>query len=57
MNSIIDNKEFWKNIIPFLSDKVTAPTKISLVEKSKLISNETKVAETFSNAFEMLLTN
>ena len=39
MNSITDSKEFWKNIIPFSSDKVTAPTKISLVEKGKRISN------------------
>ena len=55
MNSTTDNKEFWKNIIPLLIDKVTASTKISLVKKGKLIPNETKVAETFSNAFEMLL--
>ena len=37
---------------PFLSDKFTAQTKISLVEKGKLLSNETKVAEMFSNIFE-----
>ena len=37
---------------PFLSDKFTAQTKISLVEKGKLLSNETKVAETFCNIFE-----
>ena len=39
MNSITDSKEFWKNIIPFSSDKVMAPTKISLVEKGTRISN------------------
>ena len=33
MNSIIDDKEFWRTIKPFLSDKVTAQTKILLVGK------------------------
>ena len=33
-------------------DKVTAETKILLVEKGKFLSNETKAAETFSNIFE-----
>lgn len=51
MNSITGNKEFGTTIKPFLSDKVTAQTKISLVEKSKLLLNETKVAETFSDSF------
>ena len=35
-----------------MSDKVAAQTKISLVEKGKLLSNEKKVAETFSSFFE-----
>ena len=56
MNSITNNKEFWRTIKPFLSGKVTAQTKISLVEKDKLLSNETKVAETLSNFFENAIT-
>ena len=52
MNSITGNKEFGTTIKPFLSDKVTAQTKISLAEKSKLLLNKTKVTETFSNSFE-----
>ena len=35
-----------------MSDKVAAQTKISLVEKGKLLSNEKKVAETSSSFFE-----
>ena len=35
-----------------MSDKVAAQTKISLAEKGKLLSNEKKVAETFSSFFE-----
>ena len=52
MNSITNNREFSKTIKQFLSDKVTAQTKISLVENGKLLLNETKAAETFNNFFE-----
>ena len=49
MNSITDNEEFWRNIRPFWSDKVTGETKISLFEKRK---TSLKVGETFCNIFE-----
>ena len=51
MKSITDNKVFWKTIMSFLSEKVTAQSNISLVENGKLLSNETKIAETFSKFF------
>ena len=47
-----DNKELWKTIKPFLSDKVTTFPKISFVEKGETISDESKVANSFSNFFE-----
>ena len=50
-----DNKEFWKTVKPFLSDKVTTFPKISLVEKGEMISDECKVANSFSNFFENAL--
>ena len=31
--NISDNKTFWKNIKPFLSDKVTSTQKITLIDK------------------------
>ena len=37
---------------PFLSDKVTSFLKISLVERREIISDESKVANPFSNFFE-----
>ena len=46
INSIADSKELWITIKPFLSDKVPAKTKISLVKKGKKrkhLPNETKV--------------
>ena len=52
LKNVTDNKEFWKTVKPFLSDKVTTFPKISLVEKGKIISDESKVANSFSNFFE-----
>ena len=52
LKNVTDNKEFWKTVKPFLSDKVTTFPKISLVEKGEIISDESKVANTFSNFFE-----
>ena len=46
MNSITDSKDLWRTTKPFLSD---SQTKVSLAEKSKLLSNETKIIETSSN--------
>ena len=47
-----NNKEFWKTVKRFLSDKVTTFPKISLLEKEEIISAESKVANSFSNFFE-----
>ena len=47
-----DSKEFSKTVQPFLSDKVTTFAKISLVEKWEIISDESKVANSFNNFFE-----
>ena len=52
LNNVNDNKEIWKTVKPFLSDKVTAFLKISLAEKGEIISNESKVANSCSYFFE-----
>ena len=39
-----DQKEFWKTVKPFLSDTITTFSNISLVEKGKIVSDESKVA-------------
>ena len=52
LNNVTDNKKFWKTVKPFLSDKVTTFPKISLVENDEIISDESKVANSFSNFFE-----
>ena len=52
LKNVTANKEFWKTVKPFLSDKVTTFPKISLGEKREIISAEYKVANLFSNFFE-----
>ena len=44
LNNVTDNKQFWKTVKPFLSDKVTTFPKIFLVEKGEIISDESKAA-------------
>ena len=37
---------------PFLTDKVTSTSKITLIENDKLIANDQDIADKFSNFFE-----
>ena len=50
-DTIVNSKTFWKTVKPFLSDKSLANNKITLIENDEIISNETKLAETFNNYF------
>ena len=55
---LTDNKQFWKTIKPFFSDKHIISRKITLIENDEIISNDIQVAETmndfFSNSVEKL---
>ena len=44
IQDITDNKKFWKNIQPYFSDKEYNQTKITIVEKDSIITDEKKVA-------------
>ena len=44
IQDITDNKKFWKNIQPYFSDKEYIQTKITIVEKDSIITDEKKVA-------------
>ena len=52
IKNITDNKQFWKTIKPFLSEKIKTTSKIKLKDPDKIISNDDKVAEEFSTFFE-----
>ena len=52
LNNVTHNKKFWKTVKPFFSDKVTTFPQITLVENDEIISDESKVANSFNNFFE-----
>ena len=49
LNNVTDNKKFRKTVKPFLSDKATSFSQITLEENDEIISDESKVANSFSN--------
>ena len=50
---INDNKKFWNTICPFLSDKGSSRSPITLINKGKIVSDDCQVAtENYSGAIE-----
>ena len=47
-NVVTDNRIFWKNVKPFLSEKVTKHSKITLVEDNTIISRDGQISQKFS---------
>ena len=47
-----DNKRFWENVKPLLSDKNNMTQQITLVDNSKVIHDDAQVAETLNNFFD-----
>ena len=56
MNIITDNGQFLRTIKSSLSGKLSAQIQISLVEKGKVLSKETKIALIFSNVAKYSVT-
>ena len=50
VQSIIDNKKFWKAVKPNFSNKIKTK-KIILLEDGEIISDNTKIAEVFNDYF------
>ena len=48
MNSVTDNKKFWKTVKPLFTDKVQNSSSITLVENEKIITNDSEIAEIFN---------
>ena len=53
----MDNKQFWKTVKHFFSDKVGDKEKITLIEEEKVVSEDKEVAEIFKSQFETLVEN
>ena len=46
ISEVTDNKKFWKTVKPFISDKSSSKSRITLIEDGKIMSNKSEVAET-----------
>ena len=51
VNSVTDNKAFWKTVKPLFSDKSANKSKITLVEKENIIIDNNKIAELMNEYF------
>ena len=51
LSNIIETKIFWKTIKPFLSDQGTGLSKITLINKEKVISVDQQHFVTFSKTY------
>ena len=45
VNSLLDNRKFWKNVKPLFSNTVKTKTTIKLIENDEMIDNEIKIAK------------
>ena len=54
---ITENKLFWKTVKPSFTDKTLKGERIILVENSKVVSDESKLAEIFSKYFGNIVQN
>ena len=51
IKQVSDNKLFWKNIKPCVSDKGSSSSKITLVEGNEIVSNEEGIANIMNDYF------
>ena len=57
MKNITDNKKFWQTMKPFFGNSSSVKNKITLVEGDEVISDEKKVADTFSDFFDQAVSS
>ena len=54
LKNVADNKEFWKTVKPFLSDKAATFPKIYLLEKGKQFQMNLKLPTHLGTSLKML---
>ena len=52
MKNVLDGKEFWKTVRPFLSDKNTVFSQIRIEKTYRITSDDFDLSEKFSTFFE-----
>ena len=55
MKKVLDNREFWKTMKPFSSDKNTIFSQISIQKNNKITSDGFDWSKDFSTFLKMLL--
>jgi len=57
VKKITDNKQFWKTVKPFFSNKTVNSEKITLIENDEVISDDQEIANKFSNFYASVVEN
>ena len=57
LKQFTDNKTFWQNMKPSLSDKYKATEKITLVSDDKIFSDDLEITEKFNKFFKNTVNN
>ena len=55
--SVTDNKLFWKNVKPFLSDKIIDKDETHLTENNELVKTDIETAEVLNHFFSNVVQN
>ena len=55
--SITDNKNFWRTVKPFLSEKSPSNGKITLIENGEVISSDNETADVLNTFFSNIVSN
>ena len=56
-NNITDNKQFWRNVKPLLSDKISESSKITLVNNNRIVSDDREICNIFNEFFVKVVPN
>ena len=57
LNNITDNKQFWRNVKPLLSDKISESSKITLVNNNRIVSDDREICNIFNEFFVNVVPN
>ena len=57
LKNIQDNRKFWETVKPFVSDKFSKSSKISLTHNGSVVSDDSKVANIFKDYFKDAVTS
>ena len=54
---VTDNKQFWKTVKPYLTDKTLKDERITLNENEKIVSDKRELVKIFNEYFSNIVSN